>query len=261
MSKPPARLLRLRSRPDDDPARLRVGETGVLPPADHVSGTVSGIGTGVYDGNDDSTQDEHLIVAAQGGDLSAFNEIVSRHERAVFAVCMRVLRDGPSAEDATQDTFIRAWGAIHSFRGGAVRPWLLRIATNRAYDLLRARARRPARSLDAEPFETEPEWTSLAAQGDSPESHAARSELSAVLEWALAELPDNQRLAIILSDIQGYGYEEIAEITDVATGTVKSRISRGRSRLRDVLQDDDAHRELFERFVRLVSQDEGFDDA
>ena len=181
---------------------------------------------------------------------------MTRHERAVFAVCLRLLRDRATAEDATQDTFIRAWGALHTFHGGVLRPWLLRIATNRAYDLLRARSRRPAASLDAEPFETEPEWTSRAGQEDSPESHATRSELSAVLERALDGLPYDQRLAIILSDIQGYGYEEIAEITDVANGTVKSRISRGRSRLRHALQESDEHRELFERYVRLTSRDE-----
>lgn len=207
-------------------------------------------------GDDEPSRDEASIAAAQNGNLAAFNEIVARHERAVFAVCMRLLRDRTSAEDAAQDTFIRAWGALHAFHGGAVRPWLLRIATNRAYDVLRARTRRPAGSLDAESFETEPEWTSQAALGDTPEAHATRSELSAVLERALDGLPDDQRLAIILSDIQGYAYEEIAEITDVAIGTVKSRISRGRSRLRDLLRENDAHRELFERYGRLTSRDE-----
>lgn len=238
-----------RARSRREPAPLHVAAAEVSPHQEEPS----------VDG--ESSHDERLILAAQRGDLSAFNEIVTRHERAVFSVCMRLLRDAATAEDATQDTFIRAWGAIHSFRGGIVRPWLLRIATNRAYDLLRARARRPAGSLDAEPFEIEPEWTSLAVQGDSPESHVTRSELSTVLERALGDLPDNQRLAIILSDIQGYGYEEIAEITDVATGTVKSRISRGRSRLRDVLLENDQHRELFERFVRLTSEGETIGEA
>lgn len=248
MFRPSAPLSRARSGAQQgDPARPRVVTTDPPSRFDTAAGEANG--------------DEHLILAAQTGDLSAFNEIVRRHERAVFGVCMRLLRDVANAEDATQDTFIRAWGAINNFRGDIVRPWLLRIATNRAYDLLRARARRPARSLDAEPFEIEPEWSSLASQGDSPESHASRSELSIVLERALDELPDNQRLAIILSDIQGYGYEEIAEITDVATGTVKSRISRGRSRLRGVLQEDEKSRELFERFVRQTSQDEPDDSA
>lgn len=195
-------------------------------------------------------EDERLIQAAQQGDVTAFNELVTRHERAVFSVCLRLLSDASLAEDAAQDTFIRAWGAIDSFRGDVIRPWLLRIATNRAYDLLRARSRRPASSLDAEPFEVEPEWTSQAVAAEGPETHATRTELSGYLERALATLPDDQRLAIILSDVQGYGYDEIAEICGVAVGTVKSRISRGRARLRDLLKSSDQHRELFERFIR-----------
>jgi len=199
--------------------------------------------------------DEELVQVAQGGNLSAFNELVTRHERAVFNVCYRLLSDASLAEDATQDTFIRAWGAIDTFRGGVVRPWLLRIATNRAYDLLRAKSRRPASSLDAELFEVEPHWTSQSIPSEAPESYAARKELSIVLERALATLQDDQRLAVILSDVQGYGYDEIAEICGVAVGTIKSRISRGRARLRDLLESSDQHRELFERFKRITEED------
>ena len=201
-----------------------------------------------------AAEDERLIRSAQNGDLAAFNMLVERHQRAVFNVCLRFLRDTGYAEDTSQDTFIRAWSALDSFRGGLVRPWLLRIATNRSYDLLRSRARRPATSLDAELFESEPEWTPQSIN-EHPEAHAARTELSIHLERALAVLPDDQRTAIVLSDVQGYGYEEISQITGVAVGTVKSRISRGRSRLRESLQENAPQRELFERFVRLTQQD------
>jgi len=203
----------------------------------------------------ETTEDERLMIAAQRGDLSAFNDLVSRHERAVYSVCLRLLRDPGLAEDAGQDTFIRAWNAIDTFRGGLVRPWLLRIATNRAYDMLRAKARRPAQSLDAELYEIEPEWTSQVSIADHPEAFASRSELSVLLERTLGQLPDDQRLAIILSDVQGYGYEEIAQITGVAIGTVKSRISRGRSRLRDLLNANDASRELLGRYTRFSSDE------
>lgn len=200
-------------------------------------------------------EDERLMRLAQAGDLRAFNDLVQRHERAVFSVCLRLLRDPGLAEDAGQDTFIRAWNAIDSFRGGLVRPWLLRIATNRSYDVLRAKARRPAQSLDAELYEIEPEWTSQTGATEQPESFADRSELSVHLERALASLPDDQRLAIVLSDVQGYPYEEIAQIMGVATGTVKSRISRGRARLRDALQQQPDSRELFSRFIRSSSDE------
>lgn len=206
----------------------------------------------IVDGAED---DERLMFAAQQGDLAAFNQLVQRHERAVFSVCLRLLRDVGLAEDAGQDAFLKAWNAIDTFRGGLVRPWLLRIATNRSYDILRAKARRPAQSLDAELFETEPEWTSQSQGTEHPESFAARSELSAFLEQALAALPDDQRLAIVLSDVQGYGYEEIAQIMGVAIGTVKSRISRGRSRLRRDLQQKSESQELFERFARLPADE------
>lgn len=103
-------------------------------------------------------------------------------------------------------------------------------------------------------FESEPEWTTQ-AQSEAPDSFAARSELGAFLENALGQLPDDQRLAIVLSDVQGYAYDDIANITGVAVGTVKSRISRGRSTLRDLLRHDATHRELFERYIRLSSKE------
>lgn len=235
--------------PSKPVARGRVGSRSVTPGGvDHAARITS---------LPEPPDDEALIRAAQEGDLSAFNTLVTRHQRAVFSVCLRLLRDVPLAEDATQDTFVRAWQAIDSFRGGLVRPWLLRIATNRAYDLLRARARRPADSLDAELYEVEPDWTSQAPPAEHPELFAARAELSGALEAALDRLPEDQRLAIILADVQGYGYEEIASTTGVAVGTVKSRISRGRARLRTILNEDEQSRELFARFVRLSSQADG----
>lgn len=187
--------------------------------------------------------------AAQNGDLASFNALVTRHERAVYALCFRMLREVTAAEDATQDAFVKAWSSLDSFRGGLFRPWLLRIATNRCFDVLRARGRRPADSLDAELIEVEPHWTSQSS-GEHPEAFAARTELSNYLEKALGALPEDQRAAIILSDIHGLSYDEIAAATGVAVGTVKSRISRSRSRLRDALSTDAQSRELFERFLR-----------
>ena len=202
---------------------------------------------------DPNEEDQRLIVLAQGGDLAAFNLIVERHQRAVYSTCLRMLRDPHLAEDATQDSFIRAWNAIDSFRGGIVRPWLLRIATNRTYDMLRSKARKPAASLDAQPFESEPEWATVSVS-EHPEQYSTRGEMSAFLEQALLQLPEDQRLAIVLSDVQGYGYDEIADIMNTAVGTVKSRISRGRSRLREYLQSTPAGMELAERFVRLPNE-------
>jgi RNA polymerase sigma-70 factor (ECF subfamily) len=208
--------------------------------------------TGEAELDPEARHDERLLLAAQKGDLPSFNAIVVRHERSVYSLCLRMLRDTASAEDAAQETFIKAWTAVGTFKGGLVRPWLLRIATNRCYDILRARGRRPADSLDAELFEVEPVWTSQSGDGADPEDHAARIELSGQLERLLDHLPDDQRLVVILSDIHGYPYEEIAEITGAAIGTVKSRLSRARGKLRDLLRDDPNHRERFARLQRSL---------
>jgi RNA polymerase sigma-70 factor (ECF subfamily) len=197
--------------------------------------------------------DERLIRNAQQGDLPSFNTLVTRHQGAVYSVCLRMLRDGALAEDAAQDTFIKAWTAINTFRGGLVRPWLLRIANNRCLDMIRAQGRRPAGSLDAELVESEPQWSSQTEVAEHPDQHADRRELSAFLERALGELPDDQRMAIILSDLQGHSYDEIAAITDVAIGTVKSRIFRARARLRELILAETNAREHLERYQRLFS--------
>lgn len=197
--------------------------------------------------------DDQLIRNAQQNDLHSFNTIVTRHQRAVYNLCLRMLRDTALAEDATQDTFIKAWTAVNTFRGGLVRPWLLRIATNRCYDVLRAQTRRPADSLDQKLIETEPQWTSQSEVAEHPEQHADRLELSRFIERALSELPDDQRLTILLSDVHGHTYEEIAQISDVAVGTVKSRISRARARLRELMVADTTVREHVARYQRLMS--------
>lgn len=194
--------------------------------------------------------DAYLIRTAQAGDLDAFNLLVLRYERAVFNVCLRLLRDVAGAEDVTQETFVRAWQGIGGFRGEVIRPWLFRIATNRCYDLLRVRGRRPAGSLDAEPYEIEPIWSTQGPADEAPDAHSLRRELSIHLERALAALPEDQRTVVLLSDVQGCDYREVAEATGAALGTVKSRLSRARARLRQLLQDDPEAGELFDRYRR-----------
>lgn len=203
----------------------------------------------------DAQRDTELLATAKRGEIASFNALVTRHERAVFNVCLRMLRDVEAAEDATQDTFIKAWSALDTYRGGLVRAWLLRIATNRCYDLLRVKQRRPADSLDASAIETTPDWSSqIATDDDDPEVASLRGELGRRLESALASLPDDQRLIVILADVQGYSYEEVAAIADIAVGTVKSRLSRARSRLRDLLRADPAGQELFAQYGRLSDE-------
>ncbi len=201
--------------------------------------------------------DDALIRASQAGDLEAFNLLVQRHERPVFNVALRLLRDVGLAEDATQDAFIRAWQNIGSFQTGSVRSWLYKIATNRSYDMLRASARRPAGSLEAEMVEIQPIWSAGGAGEESPDSHALRRELSIYLERALTALPEDQRMVVLLVDVQGLDYHEVADVMGIALGTVKSRLSRARARIRQALADDAPARELFERYLRLEEEDTG----
>jgi RNA polymerase sigma-70 factor, ECF subfamily len=198
--------------------------------------------------------EQELITSARGGDLDAFNQIVDRYQSLVYRVCLRIVGEAGRAEDATQDTFIKAYSALNQYHGGSFKSWLLRIATNRCYDLIRAERRRPAASLEAQPVESEPTWT-VEPIAENPDSYADRSHLSAYLERALQQLSEEQRVAVVLYDINGYSYEEITGITDASLGTVKSRISRGRMRLREILRQDERARELFDAIWRQTGSD------
>jgi RNA polymerase sigma-70 factor (ECF subfamily) len=203
----------------------------------------------------DGPHDGELIARANRGELDAFNILVSRHERAVYSVALRYLRSPQLAEDVTQDTFIRAWQAIDSFRndtGEGFRAWLLRIASNRALDVLRARARRPADSLDARVDDEDTTWEPESGDEDAL-AFTTRDELGQRLERALGQIQPDQRLVVLLSDVHGHAYDEIAAITGLPLGTVKSRINRGRAKLREVLLADDTSRELLGRYGRLDS--------
>jgi len=195
------------------------------------------------------TPDGLLLARAAGGDLDAFNVIVERYDRAVYYACWAILRDQMQAEDAAQDAFIRAWNAVDSFQGENARPWLMRIATNRSLDLIRQRTRQATGSLDEQIAEQEPRWSTLSPP-EVPEREAEKHELSDRLEKAIALLPEDQRVAIVLADVMGYDYSEISEVTGAAMGTIKSRISRGRTHLRSILLNDDLAREHLSQLIR-----------
>ena len=178
-----------------------------------------------------------LIRRAQAGELAPFNALVIRHQDAVYSLAVRFLGNREAAEDATQEAFIRAYRAIGTFRGDRFRSWLFSIVANVARDELRRRKRRPQRSLDE--ARDDPDRPSLdpVDTGPSPESEAVRGDLRAALERALQELPEEWRLIVVLSDVHGLSCEEIAARFDIPLGTVKSRLSRARGRLRDLLRE------------------------
>lgn len=184
--------------------------------------------------------DEAAVLArATKGDRTAFAQLMEHYQSACYGLAFRLLGDPDQAADATQDAFVHAYRAMHSYRGGVFRSWLLRITANASYDILRRAQRRPSQPLpDAE--EGAPELPDLSAV--NPVVEATRSELYRHLERALAMLPTDQRTAVVLCDVYGMDYNEVASMTQSALGTVKSRIHRGRLRLRQLLEE---HRELF----------------
>lgn len=191
-----------------------------------------------------------LIAAARRGDTHSFNQLVSQYQDMVYNVAYRILGDDQAAADASQETFLSAYQAVGKFKGGSFKAWLLRIATNACYDQLRLQKRRPTTSLEAIYTDTDPSSHFVNGR-ESPEEHALRHELGQTLQRGIATLPPEQRATLVLSDVQGLSYSEIAQATGTSVGTVKSRLSRARARLRDHLLEQT---ELLPARYRLRSE-------
>jgi len=164
--------------------------------------------------------------------VAAFNRLVERYQRLAYNVAYRTLEQPEDAADATQDAFVAAFRAIRELRGESFKAWLLRIVVNTCYDRLRRRQRHSAASLE--------QLSAGAAQAPpdprpGPDSVALGSETVRVVQRALAKLPPDQRVVVVLCDVQGFSYEETAATLAIAVGTVKSRLSRARERLREEL--------------------------
>jgi RNA polymerase sigma-70 factor, ECF subfamily len=178
--------------------------------------------------------EQALISAARKGDRRAFNQLVLHYQGLAYNVAYRILGDPEAAADATQDAFFSAYRAMPKFRGGAFKSWLLRIVTNACYDQLRVKQRRPTSSLDDLPIEADHTYY-LKDSAEQPDEFVERKELNRFIEAAIATLPLEQRTVLVLSDVQGMSYEEVADVLNISLGTVKSRLSRGRAKLRDYM--------------------------
>jgi len=183
---------------------------------------------------DEHTDEPQLLERSRRGDLSAFNILVERYQQGVYNLCLRMLASPHSAEDATQEAFIAAFKAIRSFRGQGFRAWLYRIASNACYDDMRRRRSRPAASLD-EPHGEGGQIIDVPEHQPSPHDRAEQQELGDLIQRALSSLHPDQRIAVILCDVQGFDYQEIADSLGISLGTVKSRIFRGRLQMRAAL--------------------------
>jgi RNA polymerase sigma-70 factor (ECF subfamily) len=174
------------------------------------------------------SDDSVLITRHLAGDSSAFDEIVTRYERRVWAICLRMTGDVEDARDASQDAFITAFRSLGSFRGDAqLGTWLHRVAVNASLDVIRRRTRRRTEALD--------ENLEQASDEPGPDEAAERASRAAEVHRALARLAPDHRTVIVLHDLQGLQYPEVAEVLDVPVGTVKSRLHRARLELARLL--------------------------
>ncbi|MFI5180613.1 MAG: RNA polymerase sigma factor [Thermoanaerobaculia bacterium] len=187
---------------------------------------------------DDAAGDEHAVAQFLAGDVAGFETLVRRYSGMVFTLAARLV--GPlDAEDIVQETFLRAWRGLSGFRGeSALKTWLYSIALNRI------RARRGALARIRALFGTAasggdgPDFSlvdGLTDGGLSPEENAARAEERRRLRKAIAALPEEFRLAVVLRDLDGLSYDEVASVLAVPVGTVRSRLARGRTLLKEAL--------------------------
>jgi RNA polymerase sigma-70 factor (ECF subfamily) len=182
----------------------------------------------------DRDPDEQFVRRAQRGDRVAFELLVERHANKLFSLAARSLGSRQDAEDAVQEAFIRAWRGLGSFRGGSLfSTWLYRICLNAVHDQ-RTRRGSPSAELDPE-------------DAADPRDRFVEQELSGELQAALDALGEPYRTAVLLADLLGCSYDEVASATDTPVGTVKSRIFRGRTELARLLGTEAADRESKDR--------------
>lgn len=186
------------------------------------------------------SEEESLIQRARnGGDLDAFNELVLAYQDMAYSHAYAMLGDGDLAEDAAQESFIKAFQALNQFRGGSFRGWLLKIVTNSAYDLVRRHRRHPSQPLFSEDGHGE-EVESLSWIADpapSVQVTVEKNELSQDIYRMMDELPDVYRSVLTLVDLYELDYTEAAQALHVPIGTIKSRLARARLKMQVKLKD------------------------
>ena len=176
-----------------------------------------------------------MIERASRGDAASFNHLMEQHERRMYAVALRMCGNREDAQDCLQEAMLRVYRAIGGFKGqSSFSTWVYRITMNTCLDELRRKKNRQNTSLDNL---LDMGW-SPADETNAPEKQAMRSELRRNLNRAIRELPEEMRAAVVLRDIQGFSYDEIARMLEINVGTIKSRISRGREKLREKMKEN-----------------------
>ena len=175
--------------------------------------------------------DRQLVALAQNGDPEAFAQLVRHYQKMVYNLALGKMGSHHDAEEVTQTAFLKAWQSIRSFQGkAAFSSWLYRLTVNAAIDLLRQR-RAPALSLD------DPDLPPLADEDPGPEEASLAAERRRLLWQAIDRLPEAQRTPLVLREMEGLSYREIAQVLDLEEGTVKSRLARARLLLRRLLAE------------------------
>lgn len=182
--------------------------------------------------------EDALVLAASNGDLDAFNQLVLTYQNLAYQHAFSLMNDPASAEDITQESFIKAFQGLSGFRGGSFRGWLLRIVTNTAYDVLRRSQRHPTQPLFPEDDDGEElESVSWLADPDaSVQETVERKELSEEIHVLVEQLPEAYRNVLKLVDLYQFDYVEAAETLRIPIGTVKSRLARARLQMQDKLK-------------------------
>ncbi len=184
-------------------------------------------------------QEAQIVRRVLAGDVNAFETLVTEYEKGVYAIAQRMTGNPEDAADMTQETFIKAYNSLQSFRGDSkFSVWLYRIASNVCLDFLRSRSRKPAVSLSVEDDEGEETELDIADESQSPELLLERGLTRDAVRRGLQALPPDYKQILLLREIQGLSYEEIADVLQIEVGTVKSRIFRARKRLCTFLIED-----------------------
>lgn len=189
---------------------------------------------------------------AANGDLDAFNQLVLKYQDLAYRHALSMLNDGWLAEEVVQESFLKAFQHMPSYRGGSFRAWMMRIVTNTAYDVLRQTSKQPSQPLfpeddDGEEIES-PRW--LADPNASVEGAVEEDEKTKVIYRTINELQDIYRNVLTLVDLQDFDYEEAAQALNVPVGTVKSRLARARLQMKEKLKACPSMLENFQPWIQ-----------
>ena len=183
--------------------------------------------------------EQELVARAKAGDQQAFEQLVLDNQNRIYSLAVRLTGDREAGSDPAQEAFVKAWQGLPAFQGeSSFATWLYRLATNVCIDYLRKQKRRRQVESEVSLDDEEASWTEPADWSQDPHRQLERSELGRALERGLRALPEQQRQILVLRELSGLSYQEIAEKLDLDLGTVKSRIARARLALRKILSAD-----------------------